>query len=110
MMLIFFFSSRRRHTRFKCDWSSDVCSSDLEKLAMEFLMDSRLALLATTNCRQAAPFYPSYSRWDSRAAARIDGGASWRSSDRHDTRISKGPGLKRRARSANSFGGILHNY
>src|SRR5207237_6660228 len=25
-----FFSSRRRHTRFKCDWSSDVCSSDLK--------------------------------------------------------------------------------
>src|SRR5688572_1619925 len=25
---IFFFSSRRRHTRFDCDWSSDVCSSD----------------------------------------------------------------------------------
>src|SRR4029434_62096 len=24
-----FLSSRRRHTRFKCDWSSDVCSSDL---------------------------------------------------------------------------------
>src|SRR5882762_10837484 len=29
-MCIFFFSSRRRHTRFKCDWSSDVCSSDLQ--------------------------------------------------------------------------------
>src|SRR2546430_5768558 len=28
--LLFFFSSRRRHTRFDCDWSSDVCSSDLE--------------------------------------------------------------------------------
>src|SRR5256886_3432994 len=27
---LFFFSSRRRHTRFDCDWSSDVCSSDLE--------------------------------------------------------------------------------
>src|SRR2546430_4467062 len=27
----FFFSSRRRHTRFDCDWSSDVCSSDLYK-------------------------------------------------------------------------------
>src|SRR5690606_40559923 len=26
---IFFFSSRRRHTRFSRDWSSDVCSSDL---------------------------------------------------------------------------------
>src|SRR2546427_2211379 len=28
----FFFSSRRRHTRFDCDWSSDVCSSDLRPL------------------------------------------------------------------------------
>src|SRR5205085_4338347 len=27
-----FFSSRRRHTRFDCDWSSDVCSSDLGAL------------------------------------------------------------------------------
>src|SRR5438034_9476786 len=27
--LLFFFSSRRRHTRSLCDWSSDVCSSDL---------------------------------------------------------------------------------
>src|SRR4051812_49713893 len=26
----FFFSSRRRHTRLTCDWSSDVCSSDLD--------------------------------------------------------------------------------
>src|SRR6201992_2569405 len=25
----FFFPSRRRHTRWNCDWSSDVCSSDL---------------------------------------------------------------------------------
>src|SRR2546430_16248794 len=29
---VFFFSSRRRHTRFDCDWSSDVCSSDLGTL------------------------------------------------------------------------------
>src|SRR2546430_9237328 len=29
MTRCFFFSSRRRHTRFDCDWSSDVCSSDL---------------------------------------------------------------------------------
>src|SRR2546430_3349335 len=28
-MIVFFFSSRRRHTIFDCDWSSDVCSSDL---------------------------------------------------------------------------------
>src|SRR5476649_396452 len=30
--LFFFFSSRRRHTRSLCDWSSDVCSSDLDDL------------------------------------------------------------------------------
>src|SRR5256886_8764248 len=30
--LFFFFSSRRRHTRFDCDWSSDVCSSDLKEI------------------------------------------------------------------------------
>src|SRR5690606_40609648 len=29
ILLVFFFSSRRRHTRFSRDWSSDVCSSDL---------------------------------------------------------------------------------
>src|SRR5437879_7099874 len=29
MFLVFFFSSRRRHTRYIGDWSSDVCSSDL---------------------------------------------------------------------------------
>src|SRR6267143_3846909 len=28
----FFFSSRRRHTRWNCDWSSDVCSSDLDQV------------------------------------------------------------------------------
>src|SRR5438309_4660401 len=32
-MFFFFFSSRRRHTRWNCDWSSDVCSSDLENAA-----------------------------------------------------------------------------
>src|SRR5215204_4318247 len=32
-MIFFFFSSRRRHTRSLCDWSSDVCSSDLDERA-----------------------------------------------------------------------------
>src|SRR5256886_8640243 len=32
----FFFSSRRRHTRFDCDWSSDVCSSDLQVFRRRF--------------------------------------------------------------------------
>src|SRR5690606_40039081 len=33
--LVFFFSSRRRHTRFSRDWSSDVCSSDLTSQSKE---------------------------------------------------------------------------
>src|SRR5690606_40255301 len=32
---VFFFSSRRRHTRFSRDWSSDVCSSDLGEIRIE---------------------------------------------------------------------------
>src|SRR5262249_60059032 len=32
--MIFFFSSRRRHTRLVSDWSSDVCSSDLTGVQM----------------------------------------------------------------------------
>src|SRR5260370_6002243 len=43
--LVFFFSSRRRHTRFKCDWSSDVCSSDL---ALRFPPSSRIATFSLT--------------------------------------------------------------
>src|SRR5260370_8916690 len=44
MLCFFFFSSRRRHTRFKCDWSSDVCSSDLLLTCSE--SDRRQDLLA----------------------------------------------------------------
>src|SRR5690606_40900670 len=39
----FFFSSRRRHTRFSRDWSSDVCSSDLAE---------RLRVVTTEVCHQ----------------------------------------------------------
>src|SRR5260370_25563728 len=42
----FFFSSRRRHTRFKCDWSSDVCSSDLSSVTEDCL---------TTDCHPRGP-------------------------------------------------------
>src|SRR5207237_6969195 len=49
--VFFFFSSRRRHTRFKCDWSSDVCSSDLIhplepvlREGMYFLRDQGLSI------------------------------------------------------------------
>src|SRR6266508_6390184 len=35
----FFFSSRRRHTRWPRDWSSDVCSSDLRQRWFELIWD-----------------------------------------------------------------------
>src|SRR5205814_7400981 len=34
LKILFFFSSRRRHTRCLSDWSSDVCSSDLETIVV----------------------------------------------------------------------------
>src|SRR2546430_7116767 len=45
-VLCFFFSSRRRHTRFDCDWSSDVCSSDLA-----ILLETRPAIMIKSACR-----------------------------------------------------------
>src|SRR2546427_1573355 len=43
LSVFFFFSSRRRHTRFDCDWSSDVCSSDLAFLAAQIGSSTGLA-------------------------------------------------------------------
>src|SRR5437764_13857230 len=42
-VLSFFFSSRRRHTRYIGDWSSDVCSSDLFALPVEEVENIRQA-------------------------------------------------------------------
>src|SRR5256885_15615509 len=46
MTMIFFFSSRRRHTRLQGDWSSDVCSSDLD-LTLALILACRRHLLAS---------------------------------------------------------------
>src|SRR5574337_1845955 len=43
LLLIFFFSSRRRHTRLSGDWSSDVCSSDLTVLDGCVILHSEIA-------------------------------------------------------------------
>src|SRR2546422_11229468 len=45
MLFFFFFSSRRRHTRCSRDWSSDVCSSDVQGLASTILARSARQLL-----------------------------------------------------------------
>src|SRR3990167_5860932 len=58
----FFFSSRRRHTRFDCDWSSDVCSSDLtrRRWTAEPIVIPRTATLAEA-CAATRRFLPRCS-------------------------------------------------
>src|SRR5690606_41572309 len=59
---MFFFSSRRRHTRFSRDWSSDVCSSDLPTLKQSFGNSPRVMTTWTvTNfqARRCRPFTSS---------------------------------------------------
>src|SRR5205085_8102391 len=68
-VMFIFFSSRRRHTRFDCDWSSDVCSSDLYD-----------AELAPSALRQDRPldvlFVGGYSRHHKQRAAVLEAVAS----------------------------------
>src|SRR5437762_10077318 len=64
-MIYFFFSSRRRHTRYIGDWSSDVCSSDLWYLRMP-----RVARVSGSDVRS-----PSVSR-DSLVGYQEVGGAA----------------------------------
>src|SRR6266567_5099877 len=49
VIFFFFFSSRRRHTRFDCDWSSDVCSSDLEKKSLYDRLGGKPAITAVVD-------------------------------------------------------------
>src|SRR2546430_10453888 len=66
----FFFSSRRRHTRFDCDWSSDVCSSDLSgegrvETRPIFCSSSANPLIgcSLTTSRKSALFQPGLLRF-----------------------------------------------
>src|SRR2546428_13329841 len=54
-LAVFFFSSRRRHTRSDRDWSSDVCSSDLARLTI-------LAILVETGDSKPGSISRSLSR------------------------------------------------
>src|SRR3712207_8561980 len=44
MSVYFFFSSRRRHTRYWRDWSSDVCSSDLPETTRRLLLKEKSSI------------------------------------------------------------------
>src|SRR5699024_11959430 len=102
---VFFFSSRRRHTRSKRDWSSDVCSSDLAEVvdaAAARLRDGgtvhyfgagtpgRLAVL------DAAELQPTFSLEPGRVVAHIAGGA--RSEERRVGKEGRARGGRGRGR------------
>src|SRR3712207_9535157 len=53
-LLFFFFSSRRRHTRYWRDWSSDVCSSDLDVVIAQESVDH---ILVFAQVRHDAELY-----------------------------------------------------
>src|SRR5437868_8560666 len=85
-MAIFFFSSRRRHTRSKRDWSSDVCSSDLNGVVPSadsatitgsnlVGVDGSIAPLtsATENITRAT----AALTWQRRNGFFVGGGVSW---------------------------------
>src|SRR6267143_3623512 len=52
IIFFFFFSSRRRHTRWNCDWSSDVCSSDLLGKAAQFGSADWVAPIGHVACEE----------------------------------------------------------
>src|SRR2546427_117031 len=68
-VVFFFFSSRRRHTRFDCDWSSDVCSSDLGGP----IADYQIGLLQRLRRLEQTPDGVAAFNGDAAAQTRISG-------------------------------------
>src|SRR5690606_8350591 len=71
--VVFFFSSRRRHTRFSRDWSSDVCSSDLtyfieaDSKAFPYISAGAGYALNSTKSDQNAAFKTNFFVWGGKA-------------------------------------------
>src|SRR5690606_39855191 len=72
--VVFFFSSRRRHTRFSRDWSSDVCSSDLAVIRAGEDDDGRIGVVAQrrTDLFRAPP---GWQQWIAPSENRQEGAA-----------------------------------
>src|SRR2546430_7637030 len=85
-MYIFFFSSRRRHTRFDCDWSSDVCSSDLGSPGRRRGPPGRRAP-ATPPLPVAAGPPPGEVVPEARVAALLEGGRGLLRSEEHTSEL-----------------------
>src|SRR2546429_5996757 len=78
MCNLFFFSSRRRHTRCSRDWSSDVCSSDL--CSDEAMPDSWAMRRNSSSCKGTA------------GTTILIAGSAFRTKDRKSTRLNSSHG------------------
>src|SRR5256885_9429314 len=72
VLYIFFFSSRRRHTRLQGDWSSDVCSSDLSRRWASTNTETEAS--PSVNTRWSTGSAEPGRVWAERAAMRKPGG------------------------------------
>src|SRR5690606_40174365 len=95
----FFFSSRRRHTRFSRDWSSDVCSSDLPR---RYRRRSAAAVRGTAG-RTKTPSLRTTGRRRSRRRAR-----TWRK-ERGHANGSASPATYRDPAATRSPGGPVYS-
>src|SRR3712207_7545294 len=84
MVCFFFFSSRRRHTRYWRDWSSDVCSSDLGPAAPQQSYLRAEAVLDAAARTGAGAIHPGYGflSEDAGFAAAVEAAGLVRSEER----------------------------
>src|SRR5574337_1613291 len=77
MLVVFFFSSRRQHTRLSGDWSSDVCSSDLQGVAAILSVPLGLVVGSFLNvCIWRIPRDESIA-WPGSHCPQCDGSIAW---------------------------------
>src|SRR5438034_9005953 len=102
LCLFFFFSSRRRHTRSLCDWSSDVCSSDLQaatrKLVATLLASDDVTLVDSARVAKAvtaaeADGNPCDNACAVAVARKL--GAQWVVTRSEERRVGEGWGARR---------------
>src|SRR5437762_7646120 len=87
---VFFFSSRRRHTRYIGDWSSDVCSSDLARAARASTSSAKTSRTqARTKSTTRSDRSCSRAEWARAASSprRARANTAWRRSEEHTSEL-----------------------
>src|SRR5205809_3088994 len=82
---VFFFSSRRRHTRCSRDWSSDVCSSDLYSMSATVDFDATSGPSLETQVANRQNYFGQFT-WKTYPEQLEDAGISWKIYSRSEER------------------------